>query len=101
MPDDVEGARTRLQQLRQHEEVAGHWGGVVETGLDTPSEQAPFTTGCITPLIVDQVQELRPMRQMLEQGVQGGADILLVVVQAEAAQSMCPLRDLAQLLGHG
>ncbi len=84
LPEGDEAALDRLQRLRQDDEFAAHWGGIV-ADVSTLRIEAPL--------------ELRPLREAMQQAMAPAAERLLVVVTASAAASLAAARDLGQLLG--
>lgn len=101
LPPAQLAAAQRLQRLRANREFADHWGGVVELAPTTPAQQqAPAeATAAIALLRLAQPLALRPPRQAMEAAMQSGGSGLLLVVEAGAATSLRPARDLALLLG--
>lgn len=101
LPSEARAAQTRLQQLRGDSAFTDHWGGVVDFAAAPPLSQAPFSPERLALLRLQHTIELRPLRQAIEGALGQGAAQLLVVVEAAAAVSLRPARDLALLLGGG
>jgi hypothetical protein len=98
LPAGEEAGVARLQSLLANEAFGAHWGGVVDLSLDSPCAQRPFVDGALAMLRLTENLELRPLREAMEGAMAGGTSRLLVVVEAAAAGSLRPARDLAQML---
>ncbi|MEN8170265.1 MAG: hypothetical protein ABFS08_08585 [Pseudomonadota bacterium] len=94
-------AAARLQALMADAEFAAHWGGVVDIAAVSPLPQPPFGGESLAVLRQQKNSELRPLREELEQAMAQEGSRLLVVVEAAAAETLRPARDLALLLGGG
>jgi hypothetical protein len=105
LPGDEADGAARLQRLLGEEPFAAHFGGVVAPGGETPGAQSPFSEERLSQLVLTESQELRPLRETMEQAMgdarEAGSARLVVVVQPAAAASLRSARDLAQLLGGG
>ncbi len=92
-------ATVRLQLLLQDEAFAAHWGGVVDLNGTSMLSQSPFSADAFALLHVQQNLALRPLRGEMERTMALGGARLLLVVGAEASDTLRPARDLALLLG--
>jgi uncharacterized protein YecE (DUF72 family) len=101
VPSDAVEASLRLQRLLIEGEFAAHWGGVVDFSAVSPLNQSPSSEKSLTLLRLQQPMELRPLRRKMEEAMVLGGSRLLVIVEAAAADSLRPARDVALLLGGG
>ena len=94
-----DAALTRLQELLDSQALfAEHWGGIVDSEMAELQPQPPIKNEQLALLKLAQPMELRPLRERMEQALQAEAKRLLVLVEAQALESIRPARDLAQLL---
>lgn len=99
LPADEVEACARLQRLLNDEAFAAHWGGAVDLTQPPPLSLSPFAPESLALLRVEQNRELRPLRQEMEAAMEQGGVRLLVMLEAAAAGTLHPARDLALLLG--
>lgn len=100
LPAGEEASVRRLQRLRGGSEFNRRWGGVIgpESDLGDVVAEGSADLGEAAVLHIDQEQDLRSLRSLLEKALAVGGDALLVVVAPSAAASLRHVRDLTQLL---
>jgi hypothetical protein len=103
LPLEAAAARARLQRLRGEARFAAHWGGVVDVAAPLPRSRFHLGQERLALLRLSQPLALRPLGQAMQGAMEEaqGSSCLLVVVEAAAAASLRPARDLALLLGGG
>lgn len=105
LPPNALESVARLQRLLADETFAAHWGGVVDLKAVTQFSQSPFGGGGVSQRVLVQALELRALRELLESAMEQArardSTRLVVLVEADAAASLRPARDLALLLGGG